>query len=475
MANATAPVVDSSTTSHSAANTGYSATNLPTELFRLEPPLDYGVAVFAELRGSDGRVRRKSNGQPYEKYPWLPNRISIQPEPFMLEYWNKKHPDCSYADFEIRMQPGPGERLPVRNTLNMRRARDVRLPLNIPCWVQKVSSVTMIDCLIFESLSLNSVRRNTVLPVRPWGLLKPSLPGAERQLASIQTLPGPAAPPAPPVPLPLRTFTDGKDVHIPSAKLNAVKDMTASLQDKAFERLLPHWIFLQDREKPRWWKERRGNNAEDNVTIPLPQAIPHPAREWIKECVRDAAEPQNRLTVPPLSILPKWTRGWVSACMVEGRARSPIGRDLTIGGWNEAINSANVIRLEDNYRSDLSVSLNFTDEKAPSEKENIAGSSDVSGSPNSSEEESDPVSEPEIGERTEGTWAEHSREKHRVRAVAEALETGQPDEAVVLAENSAEVELRDRSLLVLKNVLVLPKDEGEDGQERVLKKRRTET
>lgn len=415
--NSGAPGVVSPTTNQ---NGPFSATNLPELLFRLEPPLDYGDAVFAPLRHPNGNIRLKPNGQPYQQFPWLPSRIPIDPEPFLLEYWNKKHPDCSYADFEIRMRPGPGERIPARNTLNMRRIREVRLPLNIPSWLQKGETVTLTDCLIFESLSLNSIRRNTVLPVKPWGLLKPSLPGASLQLTNSQNVVGPAAPPAPPSPLPLRTFTGGKDLHIESAKLDAVKNITAILQDKAFERLLPHWIFLQDHEKPPWWKDRvNHNNTEDEVTIPLLHTVPAPARGWIKECVRDAAEPQNRLTIPPLSFLPQDSRGWIRACIREGRARSPIGMQLVVGASNGAIGSVDVLGVEDMYQSDLSVSLRFIDEGPGSEASSVTDFSNMSDASSAPRREPINMSEPEISERTEASWTEYWKRKDRARVVAE--------------------------------------------------------
>ena len=216
MATPTASIAPSLTTSHNHAHAGYSSSNLPELLFRLEPPIGYGTAVFNSLRDPNGRSPRKPNGQPYQDFPWLPNQISIQPEAFLLEYWNRKHPDCSYADFEIRMRPGLNEGIPARNTLNMRRIRDVRLPLNVPSWTQKSDNITLTDCLIFESLSFNSVRRNTILPVKPWGFVKPTLPGPPSQSASHQNLINATAPLAPPAPLPLRTFTDGKEAHIPT-------------------------------------------------------------------------------------------------------------------------------------------------------------------------------------------------------------------------------------------------------------------
>lgn len=372
------------------------------------------------------------------------------------------------------MRPGPNERLPAHNTLNMRRIREIRLPLNIPSWLQKGEKITITDCLIFESLSFNSVRRNTVLPVRPWGLVKPNLAGPPALAVSNQNAINPIAPPAPAAPLPLSIFTDGRATHVPSAKLKAVKDLTVYLQDTAYERMLAHWIFLKDQEKPSWWNERRRNDDMDTINVPPLQAVPHPAREWIKECVRDAAEPQNRLTIPPLSVLPNLARGWVSACIREGRARSPIATAVMVGGQLDAISSCNVEGPEDSYQSNLSVSLHFNSEKAPSEEEAIGGS--LNSTDTSSTSEDDPVSDyaPEISEQTEATWTGHWKRHYRAKAVAEVLRTAQSDEAVKLPEHTAKVVTSDRRVLIFKNVIVLPEDDSEEGQGRASKRRRTE-
>ena len=371
------------------------------------------------------------------------------------------------------MRPGPNERLPARNTLNMRRIREIRLPLNIPSWLQKGEKVTITDCLIFESLSLNSVRQNTVLPVRPWGLIKPTLAGPSALAVNNQNAINPIAPPAPAAPLPLGIFTDGRATHVPSAKLEAVRDLTAYLQDTAFERMLAHWIFLRDQEKPSWWNEHRQNDV-DTINVPLLQAVPYLAREWIKECVRDAAEPQNRLTIPPLSVLPNTARGWVSACIRDGRARSPIATAVMVGGQLDAISSCNVEGPEDSYHSNFSVSLHFNSEKAPSEEEAIGGSLDSSDASSTSEDDRVSNSAPEISEQTEATWTEHWKRHYRAKAVAEVLRTGQSNEAVKLPEHTAKVVTSNRRVLIFKNVIVLPEDDSEEGQGRASKRRRTE-
>ena len=383
-----------------AVSTPYSTSNLPELLLRLEAPTSWGTDTYNPLQDQNGETPRKGNGQPYQDFPWLPNHISIQPDAFLLEFWSRKHPDCSYPDFEIRMRPGHNERLPARNALNMRRLREVRLPLNIFSWYQKGENVTLTDCLIFESLSLNSVRRNTVLPVKPWGFVKPTLGGLPGLSVTHQNATNTTAPPAPPAPLPLCTFTDGMAEHTPSAKLNAIKDLTALLQDAAFERMLAHWIFLRDQQKPPWWNEHRPNDDEDTISVSNLQALPHPARDWIKECVREAGEIESRLFVPPVSVLPKVAQGWVTECLKEGRARStnPLVRERVKTTW-----SLEVAASDDSYISKLSLSLNYPEDEGQGELGGSENLRDASGSSRVSDTFSAASSIPEISKRTEAT------------------------------------------------------------------------
>lgn len=432
-------------------NPTYSASNLPDLLFRLEAPEDWGTATYNSLQDQNGQILRKANGRPYQDFPWLPNQIPIQPEAFLLEFWNKTHPDCSYADFEIRMHPGHNERLPARNALNMRRIREVRLPLNIPSWLRKGDRVTLTDCLIFESLSLNSVQRNTVLPVRPWGLVKPTLRGAP----ALAMNHNPAVPPAPPAPLPLQTFTDGKEKHIASEKLQEIKKLTAFLQDTAFERMLAHWIFLRDEEKPSWWNEQTSDSNKDNISIPLTHALPHAAREWIKECVREAGEVGSDSFVPPVTRLPKWAQRWVTECLKEGRARGSIPPTDRRGnrGW-----SLDVAASDDSYISKLSLSLTYPEEQRSDQADCSDYDSSISNHSGVSEIFSVLNSMPEASERSEASWTHHWRTHYRDKAIAEALKTGKPGEAVILAQHTGRVKTADRRFLVFKNLLVVPEN-----------------
>lgn len=412
-------------TSATAVALPYSSTNLPELLFRLEAPASWGNDTYNDFQDQNGQTPLKATGQAYQAFPWLPNQISIEPEAFMLEYWGRKHPLCSYADFEIRMQPGHNESLPARNALNMRRIREVRLPLNIFSWHQKGEKVTLTDCLIFESLSLDSVQENTVLPVRPWGLIKPTLPGPSAPAAGPQNAANLTAQTAPPAPLPLGAFNDGNATHIPSAKLKAIKELTAHLQDKAFEQMLAHWVFLRDEDKPSWWNEHAHNRNRNDISIPPLPALPHLARDWIKECVREAGEPESRLIVPPMSVLPKAAQGWVTECLREGRARSMI----TPAGQHTRMKwSLEVEASDDSYISDLSLLLNYPEDDEQGEVGGSENGSDVSDSSSVSETFSVQSSVPEISERTEAAWAEHWKNHYRDKAITEGLETGQDDE-----------------------------------------------
>lgn len=406
----------------------YSSSNLPELLFRLEAPTWWGTDTYNDFQDQNGQIPLNANGQPYQNFPWLPTQISIEPEAFMLEYWGRKHPLCSYADYEIRMQPGPNESLPARNALNMRRIREVRLPLNIFSWHQKGERVTLTDCLIFESLSLESVRQNTVLPVKPWGLVKatlPGLPGLSAPAAGQQIAANLTAQPAPPASLPLGTFTGSNITHVPSAKLTAIEELTANLQNKAFEQMLAHWVFLRNEDKPLWWDEHTQDRNRNHISIPPLPALPHLARDWIKECVREAGDPESRLIIPPISVVPKAARGWVAQCLREGRARSMVtpADQHTRTKW-----SLEVAASDDSYISDLSLVLNYPEDDEQGEVRGSENGSDISDSSSGSETFSVQSSVPEISERTEAAWEEHWRNHYRDKADAEGTDTGQADE-----------------------------------------------
>lgn len=416
-----------------AVASSYSSSNLPELLLQLEAPITWGTDTYDDFQDQNGETPQKANGQPIQDFPWLPTQIPIEPEAFLLEFWGRKHPDCSYADFEIRMRPGLNERLPFRNTLNMRRIREVRLPLNIFCWHQKGERITLTDCLIFESLSLNSVRRNTVLPVKPWGFVKPILPGAPNQAVGLQNTTNLTAPPAPPAPLPLCTFTDGNATHVPSGKLKAIKELTAYLQDTAFERKLAHWIFLKDEEKPAWWNEHRRHRSVNSISVPLLQALPHPARDWIKECIREAGELESGFDGPPISALPRMVQGWVAECLKEGRARGRTqSSNLTVGEEAKTTWSLEVTAPDDSHTSNLSLVPEYPEDEGQDDVgggENVPDVGDLS-SDSSSDSGTSSVQDfiPEISERTEATWEEHWKKHYRGKAVAETLGTGQPDQ-----------------------------------------------
>ena len=196
--------------------------------------------------------------------------------------------------------------------------------------------------------------------------------------------------------------------------------------------------------------------------------------------MREAAEPQSRLVVPPVSVLPKSSRGWVTECMRDGRARRAVATGSMIVEQAERTWSLEVEASEDSYISELSQSLHFTEEEAQCEPEETPSFSETSDLSSVSEGLSRQSCSPELNEGTQATWIEHWRNYSRVKAVAKALRTGQPGSAVVLADHGARITTSDRRLMVFKNVLVIPETIGrgqgygpDEVQEPGSKRRRT--
>ena len=170
----------------------------------------------------------------------------------------------------------------------------------------------MLDCLIHESLSLNSVRHNTVLEVHSFGMIKPTLgAGINPQIPS--------------TPIPLDRFLLNNQIHVPSEGLEGIFNCIAELQDKAFDNQCSHWIFLENRHKPTAWRQRAPTNRAGPTDITFPSAgdMPQKAVEWIKNCVWEAAA--MRQPVPDLSRIPNHAVTWVRDCVEEGREHFEAG------------------------------------------------------------------------------------------------------------------------------------------------------
>lgn len=309
------------TTSFHLNEVGLSETNLPTSFWRLEPDSRYwGQRPLSNLiRGN--QIVSDNLHRPYKEFVDLPQQISVNLESWRnLLYADRTDPRIKTQDLHIRMQLGPGEKLPSANVLNMRRTR-LRNALNVPCFSRPKETPAMIECLKHEQYSLRSVRRCTSQPVHPWGIVPLSSPSAVIG-------PGPHIPPAP---LPANYFTrrvDPRDPsrwidspHVESAVLKNKFACIAKLQDKAFEQSCCHWIFLENVDKPEAWVkkaigQRHLRTGGHDITVPELQDIPDLALRWIKECVREATRKGE--PVPILATLPAHARGWVGDCIRQG-------------------------------------------------------------------------------------------------------------------------------------------------------------
>ena len=289
---------------------GWSETNLPNELFRLEPPPHWGSAFVPDLLDRHGRVVRDARGRPYRAYSYLPDQISIQLEDFRLEmYTDRYDPRCESRDLYLRMQPGPNDTLVGPNGMNMRRTR-LRNQLNITCWTRRTDEPSMTECLLIEQTSWQSIAYNTVLPVTPAGLLKPT---SIRDSA------------APPVLIPLNTFWNGNQPYAPSARLQEVITRIQGLNDKANEHGYAHWILMPNKHKPAGWIVKADNQGRaltgpEDITLPPSNGTPVAAFNWIKQCIREAAAGISGKNTPSVADLPAHCKGWIDECIREGRA-----------------------------------------------------------------------------------------------------------------------------------------------------------
>lgn len=280
--------------------------NLDPILYRLQAPRTYGLARYPPLRYEDGRIFTGPGGETYQDFTWLPrNRFTTCPSALEIETWNRFHPQCSYSDIEARMAPGAA--IPSRNALNMKRMREVRLPLGILCWVSKTTRITVLDCLTAEQLTTDGVDFNTILDVdyATGALVTPAWARGN--------------PLFPTIALPWDSFLVDGQKNIPCQGLKAILYLMAHLQNLAQDQQLPHWLFLPNHMKPHWWSP--ASSPPDDITLPGLCAIPHWSRRWLKQCVREAATPNNPLglRVPSVEILPPSSRGWIHECIIQGR------------------------------------------------------------------------------------------------------------------------------------------------------------
>ena len=294
---------------------GWSVTNLPNALFRLEPPEDWGhEAALPAWKNSEGGLRSDSRGQPLKDFPFLPFQISRDPEYYRLEmYLGRLHSKCSTTDVFARMNPAPGEKVPLPNAINMNRLR-LRNRLNIPCWTRRRESHSLLECLIHEQVSWASVKWNTVLPVGALGLVKPKLTDDARAEVPFLSYYTPRdATAVPHTIIPMTTYTN-QPLHIPSPRLESVFDTIAELQALAFEKGYPHWIFLKNRHKPEKWSQKAVNQKNPNsgpneISVPECSGLPTIAVTWIEFCIGQAV--MNGEMGLPLERLPTHVCDWI--------------------------------------------------------------------------------------------------------------------------------------------------------------------
>ncbi|MCJ1393427.1 hypothetical protein MMC18_006301 [Xylographa bjoerkii] len=280
---------------------GWSDSNLPNCLFQLEPSDDFGAAKYEPLKDSRDLIIVDARRRDYKDFDFLPSQISIRPEDWRLEaYTDRLHPGCGTRDIYYRMilkvdGNGMDEKLLSGNAINMRKVR-FRNEFNIPCWKRRMEQPPMVECLILEQFSYGSLIRNTVAPVTATHILKPSMAGY------------------PPVLLPLDAFTGSLAPYQPSEKLCRNYELLAELEDLAFDKGYAHWIFLENKYKPKHWitkaqGQRHPHTGSNEISVPRTEAMPTAAVKYIEACIREAFNGQGFL--PPVAQLPAHTRVWV--------------------------------------------------------------------------------------------------------------------------------------------------------------------
>ena len=304
----------------------WSENNLPDELFQLEPFNDWGMGTLAFFEDydltKDGHRDLNSTLIGYKDFD-VPAQISIQPEPWRLEYWTDRlDPRFGTKDLQIRMRPAPGDKVPKTNALNMQKSR-LRNALNIPNWSRVHRDVTCVECLIAEQIPWVSARHNTTLEVRSNGLVKPTLAGAKSGDPTART-----------TLLARNRFLRNNMPHQPSQQWMAKLHEIESLRKTAAEQGYPHWIFLPNKFKPQRWTDKAdvkkgGRAGSDDVKLPEMSSIPTKALRWIKRCVREAAAAGNPMATDGLPI---HARSWVEQCIDEGLQQPQQPGPLRQGG-----------------------------------------------------------------------------------------------------------------------------------------------
>lgn len=334
------------TTAYHPAEVGLSDENLPDVLFQLEPPADWGREVVPFVRNDDEEDVKDGDGRRYRAFEFLPLQISANPEAWrLLLYTDRSHPHCGARDLQARMWPMAGQNVLQANAINMRKTR-LRNALSLPCWVRRTKKPTMLDCLLHEQYSWNSVLHNSALPVGNGGFVKPVMPGSDT--------------PATPVLIHLRTFTGAQFPHMPSEWLEKVFDTIADLQDKAFIKGYAHWIFLKNGDKPAFWSfkaesQHHPRTGPLEIRVPRVETMPSTARIWIEECVRDAS--RSGPFVPTLASLPEHTRRWIRSIPESTNSTDPSEGEVESHSSEEQ-GRTSIVESEDEQVSDILSEVN---------------------------------------------------------------------------------------------------------------------
>jgi len=277
------------------------------EIFRLEAPRSFSDRNYPSLRHLDGTPIVDERGHPYKAFHFLPQVIPARPPAHLFELWlGRSDGKVQTRDMFIRINSTSDERLMTSNAINMQRVR-FRNQFNLPCWTKRPAVPTLPECLVFEQITGNQVHYNTTLPVLDnVGLLMPALPESQTVTQ--------------PLTLPLDTYTGGLGPHVASQRLKEVFKLIAMLQDTATKRGYAHWIFLENKYKPKAWSlkaESQGHpySDPDDIALSTFNDIPEAAAAWIEECVREAA--RNRAFLPPLSKFPPLSRKRVHSMIAQ--------------------------------------------------------------------------------------------------------------------------------------------------------------
>lgn len=225
----------------------YSERYLPPILFRLDP-LPYRELRPVENLVENGRVVLDDLGAPIRNFPFLPRYISVHPPGWLLEFWLRTDGRLSYKDIRARMT-APVHMRPKDNTLNMRRERDVRVPLGLSCWNNRRGLIARIEVERAERWTLDQLNFNTTMDIVYWSP-SPEHPLPLPRCLRSKTLTRMEEPRY----YRLDTFLGYHRPHIPSERVLNTVGLFNDLSERARELSLPSWRYLPAGHLPLTWK-----------------------------------------------------------------------------------------------------------------------------------------------------------------------------------------------------------------------------